>query len=446
MKLQIPFLQHYIHDVEIAFESIIGNKLKSFLTTLGIIFGVAAVISMMAIGRGAKQEIMDQIKMVGVNNIVILPLDPEKMKEEEGEGEEQGDKSVQKFSPGLSLQDAIAIKDILPNVLYISPEATSTGTLSASGVSRSGKMVGVDADFFQIFNLPLASGTFFSEKHQKEKMAVCVIGHNIRAKFFNKSPAIGNYIKFNDVWLRVIGVLQKVGTKSEYNDQIFIPINSFTLRYKARSGGGVFRIGGGRMVIVSSLSSSRSRREAPTHELSRIVVQMEESGQLSAAQSVLSRIMLRRHQGVNDVEVTVPELLLKQQQRSNDIFNIVLGAIAGISLLVGGIGIMNIMFASVMERTKEIGIRLAIGAKKVDVVAQFLAEAVLISVTGGLIGVFLGVSLSFLIERMFDIQTLVSFWSIMLSFMVSVAVGVVFGFAPAKRASLRDPIESLRYE
>jgi putative ABC transport system permease protein len=241
----------------------------------------------------------------------------------------------------------------------------------------------------------------------------------------------------------VIGVLQRVGAKSEYNDQIFIPINSFTLRYKARSGGSVFRFGGGGGMVV--FSSSRGS-EAPTHELSRIIVQMPQSVQLPAAQKVLTRMIQRRHNGVADVEVTVPELLLKQQQRSNDIFNIVLGAIAGISLLVGGIGIMNIMFASVMERTKEIGIRLAIGAKKIDVVAQFLAEAILISVTGGLIGVFLGVGISFLIERMFDIQTIVSLWAVILSFFVSVAIGVIFGYAPARRASLRDPIESLRYE
>ncbi|MCL2501967.1 MAG: ABC transporter permease [Bacteroidales bacterium] len=443
MNMQWPFIRHYLHDIEIAFESLTSNKLKSFLTTLGIIFGVAAVISMMAIGRGAKQEIMDQIKLVGVNNIVIAPLDPEKLKEEEdGRDGEQGDRSLKRFSPGLSQKDALAIREVLPDVLYVSSEAITSGTLSALGAGRPGKMVGVDNDYFRIFNLSLASGTFFTDVHQREKMAVCVIGHNVRAKFFNKVPAVGSYIKFNDVWLKVIGVLQRVGTKSDYNDQIFIPINSFTLRYKARSGGSVFRFGGvGGMVVLGS-----SRSEAPSHELNRIIVQVRESAQLPATQNVLSRMMLRRHQGVADVEVTVPELLLKQQQRSNDIFNIVLGAIAGISLLVGGIGIMNIMFASVMERTKEIGIRLAIGAKKIDVVAQFLAEAILISVTGGLIGVFLGVALSFFIERIFEIQTLVSFWSIVLSFMVSVGVGVVFGYAPAKRASLRDPIESLRYE
>jgi putative ABC transport system permease protein len=161
---------------------------------------------------------------------------------------------------------------------------------------------------------------------------------------------------------------------------------------------------------------------------------------------VLGRMLLRRHQEVKDYEITVPELLLKQQQRTKDVFNIVLGAIAGISLLVGGIGIMNIMFASVMERIKEIGTRLAIGAKKNDIVAQFLSEAILISVTGGAIGVMLGVGLSLIIEYSFDIKTIISFFSILIAFGVSAAVGVIFGYSPAKRAAERDPIESLRYE
>jgi putative ABC transport system permease protein len=173
---------------------------------------------------------------------------------------------------------------------------------------------------------------------------------------------------------------------------------------------------------------------------------MSETEMLNPTTEVLSRMILRRHQGVKDYEITVPEMLLKQQQRTKDIFNIVLGAIAGISLLVGGIGIMNIMFASVMERIKEIGTRLAIGAKKADIIAQFLSEAILISVSGGLIGVILGVGLSYLITMMFEIKTIVSFLSVILAFGISAAVGVIFGYAPAKKASERDPIESLRYE
>jgi len=182
------------------------------------------------------------------------------------------------------------------------------------------------------------------------------------------------------------------------------------------------------------------------HQLDRIVVQVEETEQINPSTEVLSRMMLRRHSGVKDFEITVPELLLKQQQRTKDIFNIVLGAIASISLVVGGIGIMNIMFASVMERIKEIGTRMAIGAKKMDIVVQFLSEAILISVTGGFIGVFLGVVLSKLINEIADILTIVSPFSVIVAFGVSAAVGVIFGYSPAKRASERDPIESLRYE
>jgi putative ABC transport system permease protein len=173
---------------------------------------------------------------------------------------------------------------------------------------------------------------------------------------------------------------------------------------------------------------------------------VKETEQLNSAVEVLGRLFFRRHQEVKDYEITVPELLLKQQQRTKDIFNIVLGAIAGISLLVGGIGIMNIMFASVMERIKEIGTRLAIGAKKSDIIAQFLSEAILISVTGGAIGVLLGVGLSLIIENAFGIKVIISFVSVVIAFGVSAAVGIIFGYSPAKRASDRDPIESLRYE
>ena len=200
--------------------------------------------------------------------------------------------------------------------------------------------------------------------------------------------------------------------------------------------------GGGRRHIVISSNTSTSAGNTNYHQLDRITVQVNDTDELTSSQEVITRILKRRHQDVPDFEVTVPELLLKQQQRTKDIFNIVLGAIAGISLLVGGIGIMNIMFASVMERTKEIGTRLAIGAKKADVIAQFLSEAILISVAGGVIGVFVGVLLSFLIRSFFDITTIISFSSIVISFGVSAAVGVIFGYSPAKRAAERDSMGS----
>lgn len=195
-----------------------------------------------------------------------------------------------------------------------------------------------------------------------------------------------------------------------------------------------------------SSKSSNSSGAKNYNQLDKLVVQVDKTEDLSSTVEVLSRLVLRRHQGVKDFEITVPEMLLKQQQRTKDVFNIVLGAIASISLLVGGIGIMNIMFASVMERIKEIGTRLAIGAKKKDIVVQFLSEAVLISVTGGFIGVILGVVISVLISHFADIKTVVSGLSIVLAFGVSVAVGIIFGYSPAKRAAEKDPIESLRYE
>jgi putative ABC transport system permease protein len=197
--------------------------------------------------------------------------------------------------------------------------------------------------------------------------------------------------------------------------------------------------------IAVSVSPSQNT-SSNYHQLDRIIVQVNDSKELNSSTELLSRLLLRRHEEVKDYEITVPELLLKQEQRTKDIFNIVLGAIASISLLVGGIGIMNIMFASVMERIKEIGTRLAIGAKKKDIVVQFLAEAVLISVTGGLIGVIIGIVASLLITRFADILTIVTPMSVVISFVVSASVGVIFGYSPAKRASERDPIESLRYE
>ena len=193
-------------------------------------------------------------------------------------------------------------------------------------------------------------------------------------------------------------------------------------------------------------SSNNANKSANYNQLDKLVIQVDKTEDLTSTVEVLSRMLLRRHQNVNDFEITVPEMLLKQQQRTKDVFNIVLGAIASISLIVGGIGIMNIMFASVMERIKEIGTRLAIGAKKRDIVVQFLSEAVLISVTGGFIGVVLGVILSLLITHFADIKTIVSPLSIILAFGVSAAVGIIFGYTPAKRAAEKDPIESLRYE
>jgi putative ABC transport system permease protein len=449
----------YLHDIVIAIESILANKMRSILTGLGIIFGVAAVITMLSIGRGAQQEILDQIKMVGVNNIMITPIVEANSDDDASEGE---NKQKQKFSPGLTLKDVEGIRDVLPTVRMVSPEITISSFVVKDGKRATAKLLGVNNQYFEIFNLPLYEGTFFNDYQEENGIPVCVIGDNIKNKFFSKEDPIGKFIKFDNVWLQVIGVLERTDvtlTRFEnigvnvMNDNIYIPVKTMLMRYQnraltaARAMSNQASGGRGMRFIRISISTQPSQNTSSNyHQLDRIIVQVDESSELSPSTEMLSRYFLRRHQDVKDFEITVPELLLKQEQRTKDIFNIVLGAIASISLLVGGIGIMNIMFASVMERIKEIGTRLAIGAQKKDIVVQFLAEAVLISVTGGLIGVIIGVVASMLITKFADILTIVTPVSVIISFMVSATVGIVFGYSPAKRASEKDPIESLRYE
>jgi putative ABC transport system permease protein len=446
----------YLHDIVIAFESILANKLRSFLTGLGIVFGVAAVISMLAIGKGAQQEILDQIKMVGVNNIMITPIvTPEGT---DDESEESGSKQKKKFSPGLHLKDVKAIKEVLPTVNRISPEIALNSFVVQNGKRRTAKLLGVSSEYFDIFNLDLASGMVFNEYQEENGIPVCVIGANIAQTFFSGKNPVGEYIKFDKVWLRIVAVLERSDVKvsgfentgiNVMNDNIYVPVKTMLLRFQNRA------------LVSSRMQGNSSRRswfffrvssnpkqntESNYHQLDRVIVQVNESSELDPSTKVLSRLLLRRHQEVEDFEITVPELLLKQEQRTKDVFNIVLGAIASISLLVGGIGIMNIMFASVMERIKEIGTRLAIGARKKDIVVQFLSEAVLISVTGGLTGVALGILASKLITEFSGILTIISPFSVFIAFIVSASVGIVFGYSPAKRASEKDPIESLRYE
>jgi putative ABC transport system permease protein len=253
-------------------------------------------------------------------------------------------------------------------------------------------------------------------------------------------------IKCGGIWLKVIGVLKNrmvsqnasedLGV-SEFNNTIFVPIKTILLRYKDRS-------------LVTQSSLKRNDRNGSTsknhNQLDKIIIQMADSEQLVVSAGIVKRMLIRRHAGEEDFEIKIPELLLKQQQRTKDIFNIVLGAIASISLIVGGIGIMNIMLASVMERIREIGVRMAMGARKSDIIFQFVAEATLISISGGFIGVILGVVLAKIIMHVAGILTIVSFVSILISFGVSATVGIVFGLMPARTAAHQDPVTSLRHD
>lgn len=433
------------------------------LTALGIIFGVAAVIAMMAIGAGAKQEILDQMKLVGVNNIIISPK-PEKDTGDNSDdsGSEEQDVGVRKeqkrFTPGLTLKDAESIKNIIPTVERISPEIIYETEVMKDGRRISTKLTGITPDFFAVFGLELQQGDMFNEEQMREGIAVCIIGPSIQSRFFPKENPIGKEIKCGHIWLRVIGVLKKQEINqsavdnlgiSDYNNTIYAPIQTILRRYKDRAlvtsssikgGGGIFF--GGDFAI----SYGGSQEGVEKNQIDKIVVQVKESAMIGPTTEILTRMIKRRHVGVADIEIKVPELLLRQEQRTKDIFNIVLGAIASISLLVGGIGIMNIMLASVMERIKEIGIRQAIGATKKDIVLQFLSEAILLSITGGLIGIILGLAFSKIIMEVAGILTIISPVSILISFGVSVTVGIVFGYMPAKRAAMHDPVVSLRHE
>lgn len=435
----------YLLVLSIASKAIYENKVRSLLTALGIIFGVAAVISMLAIGTGAKKEVLDQMKLVGVNNIVITPrlIRPSETVED---GRQENDLAKAKLSAGLNLKEAAAMKELIPTIVRVSPEVTNETIVIYENKSIAGDFTGVTPDFFEVYSLDLNQGQLFNEKHYKYGDQVCIIGHKIKSRLFPTEEAIGKQIKCGDVWLRVIGVLKSRGIGSgdgnlgidDFNMNVYAPIQTALLRFNDRS-----------VISKASLVSGRNNNgtsNSNRNQLDKIVVQVKEADQLQATANVLQRMLERRHAGAKDFRVIVPELLLKQEQKTRNIFNIVLGAIASISLIVGGIGIMNIMLASVMERIREIGVRRAIGATQNDIILQFLTEATLISVFGGIIGIFLGLILSFLIGKLTGILTIVSVFSILISFGVSAGIGVLFGYMPAKKAALQDPVASLRHE
>ena len=454
-------IKKYLHDIVIAIEAIFANKVKSLLTALGIIFGVAAVISMMAIGNGAEQEILEQIKMVGVNNIIVTPSELTTNDNSASDSEDKS--STKKFSKGLTLLDAETIGTIVPSVDKVCPVVSFNYSAMVDGKSKPVVLEGTNENYFELFNISLQSGEIFNEFQNKSGQPVCVIGDNIREVFFKQDDPIGKSIKCGKIWLKVIGVAERRDFTASASDEmgisssdnkIFVPIQTLLLRFKDRSlirADEVEKVnsnkgGNGGIIIIGGMEQKDDAidEDPDINQLSKIIIQVKETEQLSATANVVKKMLLRRHSELYDFEVTIPELLLKQQQRTKNIFNIVLGAIAGISLIVGGIGIMNIMLASVLERIREIGLRLSIGASKKDIIAQFLAESTLISISGGIIGIIFGVALSKTITAIFDIKTVVSFFSIFIAFGVSALVGISFGYLPAKQAAEKDPIESLR--
>ncbi len=444
-------LEKAIYNFLIATESIRGNKIRSILTMLGIIFGVASVIAMLAIGKGAEQEVLNQIKLLGANNVIVKPV----IRQEEGAVDESDALTAEKvpWSPGLTLKDAISIQNLVPGVTGVSPEVVIETQAIRSGLRRSVKLVGVDAQHFDHPDIRLSEGRFFTDEQLLQAAPVAVIGQKIKTRFFTREAPLGNKIKCGNLWLTVVGVLEGRSLSSQsienlgirdYNYDIYAPLKTVLLRYEDRA-----RVSTQEVQQSNSggnEGSGSQDREENYHQLDQLVVSVDRSDMMQPVADVVSRMLKRRHYGVVDYEVIVPEQLLKQERRTQNIFNIVLAAIASISLIVGGIGIMNIMLASVLERTREIGVRRSIGATRNDIVLQFLIEAITISFAGGVIGILLGVMISRGIELSTGIQTIVSVLSVVLAFLVSFSVGLVFGLLPAKRAAEHDPVVALRYE
>jgi putative ABC transport system permease protein len=456
-RVRAELTAHILFSMRTAVEAVGHNTLRAALTSLGILFGVASVIAMLAIGKGAEQEILEQMKLLGSNNVIVTPL----VEQKEEKAKDEGTKEPKKYSPGLTMHDAAAILSVVPNVNTASGEIVLQTLVTREGRRRSGKVVGVDTTYFNILNLNVVEGKRFAAMQVADGSPVAIIGHGVKTRFFTTEEPIGKPIKVGNVWLTVVGVLEdrKVSTQTaqklgirDANMDVYVPLSTMLLRYRNRA----------QVTERDVQQASREFNEDPNatanedteqraerlnyHQLDRVIVRVDEAKYVTGVADVMQRMLTRRHNSVIDFEISVPELLLKQEQNTKRLFNIVLAAIAAISLVVGGIGIMNIMLASILERTREIGVRRAVGASQRDILAQFLSEAVLISLAGGVAGILVGGGLSLGIERLADINTIVSFFSVFIAFGVSITVGIVFGIVPAWRAAKQDPVVCLRYE
>ena len=456
-RLRGQITAHVLFSMRTAVEAVQHNKLRASLTSLGILFGVASVIAMLAIGKGAEQEILQQMRLLGSNNVMITPLVEQK---EEQVKDQTPEKQVKKYSPGLTYGDALAIERVIPAVEAATAEVVLNTTITREGQRRTGKVVGVDTTYFRLTNLELSKGGWFTQLQVAGGLPVAIIGYGVRTRFFTTEEPIGKPLKVGQTWVTVVGVLQdrrvsdqtaqRLGIR-DANMDVYVPVHTMLLRFRnrARVTQRDIELAGraGQFVTSDSTESDEQRQERTNrNQLDRIIVRVTDSKLVPSVAEVAQRLLARRHNAVVDFEITVPELLLRQEQRTKTIFNVVLGAIASISLIVGGIGIMNIMLASVLERIREIGVRRAVGATQRDILFQFLSEAVLISVAGGVAGILIGVGLSSGIQRVAGIRTIVSYLSVMVAFGVSFTVGLAFGIVPAYRAARQDPVDCLRYE
>lgn len=407
-------------SIRIAFYGLRDHKFRSFLTMLGIIFGTASVIAMISIGEGAKKQAMAKYQDLGVSNIIIRDKDFTDTELEQVRT---------KFSRGLSLGDTKAISEILPGVKGIAPQAEAKLDAMYEDKSSKANVIGITPEITGILNFRTDKGTFIDSDHYERQLKVCVLGANIAWELFNYEDPVGRYIKLGDQWFEVTGVLstralftETIGELAarDLNNDVYIPLSTF-----------------GKRIPKSNILSS---------ELKQVAVRLESSGSLLESADIIRSILSRRHFNNDDFSIIIPYELMEQEKRESRIYNLLLASIAAISLIAGGIGIMNIMLASVMERTQEIGIRRAVGGRRSDIMGQFVTEAMALSITGGLTGVVLGILLSLGIGFLTEVKTFITLYSIFIAFSFSVIVGITFGYLPAKRAADLKPVEAIRHE
>ncbi len=402
-----------------ALESLAEHKLRTTLTMLGMMFGVGAVIAMLSIGAGAEREAMALIDRLGTRNVVVRgkQFKPEELEE------------IRKKSLGLSQRDVAAIEEAIPGVQFAAPkiELEPYKILSASGKTTAA-VFGVGHRHREVTPFALSEGRFLDAGDELHHGQVCVIGAGVRRDLFGADAALGHDVKINDVWFEVIGVLAPEGSEvtnvqgvsvSSTEHEIYLPFTTALRKL------------------------DRDPMKAP---LGEIVVRLDEGAPAAETGAVIGTLLDRLHSNARDYDIVVPEALLRHSQQTQQLFNLVMGLIAGISLLVGGIGIMNIMLASVLEQTREIGVRRAVGARRADIRFQFLVTAFTLAMMGGLLGVALGLAIAKGVAAYANWPTVVTTWSLALSLGVSIVVGVASGLYPAMRAAKLDPIEALHAE
>ena len=415
-------LSHILPELKMGVASLFAHKLRSLLTMLGMIFGVGAVVSMLSITAGAQKQMEAFIDQLGVNNIIV-------------EAREATDRDslqlVRTISPGLTFRDFRAISENVPGLEAITPRKKfkPSKVLPKTAAEIPG-LIGVLPNYEQINSLKMDEGRFFSEEENQASAPVCVLGETAKVNLLGYDPAVSKYVKVNDTWLQVIGVMKP---QAEGDTEME----------------GVQTMNRNNLVIAPLNTVMRRFEDATSYlrdEIDGMYLKVKTGENSIQTAAVVNALLSVNHKDAGDFGITVPEALLEQKKQTQFIFNIVMICIAGISLLVGGIGIMNIMLATVLERTREIGIRRAIGARQSDIIRQFLSEAVLISTAGGLIGIIFGYALSQIIASAAGWSTVVTFSSIAVAFGVSVFIGLLFGIYPAVQAAKLDPIEAIRYE